>query len=1034
MDRTDKILLGTCVPLMVAIVVVAVVLLITTHPCPPGSLWDRRVKACRSKCPGEHSASGQRYNYETNTCACPDDVAPTWDPIKQQCVGSCDAGEEWDADGKRCVPSAVECTPLPAVNSMTGMVSDASHFPRPGGQCGDGTRDELDALCVASECTSDTCRPGDRWDGYSAPTGACYKRAVCGMIDCDAPYCVTDTVKAQLGRLVKVDAGEKCVNPSADTVAELCKALAHSRWAEPQCYDTAVLSDVNVSVTQADLSKAIEGVVQHELVNGVQDLDGQGKVRYTYTLATASGAVVEAGEGVVVQACATPPANRDAVCYNFSIQPPDVPEGVYMFSLTGYPSWDPSLALYQQSAPVNIHLQQGTPDPTALPQLAVNFSSDKAAQVARDANLVNQKLAQLKGRSAAGDSITPVAEALPVAANPGAKLPLVVDCRAGYCAVNQVINSKLVVLAWDALPATLDVPSCSDTAVVKYYLARSLASKGVVESPPLIGPTLGQNQPLPAEVSSGTISFFDWVEVGDTVTYFLGAYLAPTADSTVEFKDATCHGQLQQVAVFVPPYTAASCHEIKTGRADAIPPYLSVTKNGACSYDASQASQDFYCLYGQNNGFDVNNLALAEGGACYPFEITYPVLDPKFSKTEWTPYAQEASTESCITGISQTVAVTCHDKMKLAKLTKEFTKSELQTRLNDVVANFDRYSYSPSFDPNPIYVKCANSTDPDCKATTDAATQKLDALFNTYVPCGPRDSSKKYGRDEQTCADGDTACTDIGAGSNCQYNTCNDWVRQPGSANQYTMSRKLFYNEASEDARAKCCFDHGDYSRGQCTCTRVCDPTLIDVYDGGCLTYGGVQCNLLPPRDDPIHLQFKTPEEATSSFPGIYKPKQNQYVLIRVGNIANSEYRAVQFTSGSGHPDTVMRQSFQVDLGGGSGKDEVVVSLVLLEGDLRAITPSTRATFDAIPLPIAKNGILYANKKAERKTGAYMWIDGFTACVKPRTMYTLALCLLFEKGVGTDDIVFAITPAYINYLLGSNSGVVQSFVQTTCDK
>lgn len=846
MQRGDKVALGTAVPLIAIVIVVAIVLLLYVKPCGVNQTWDSEVKACRPKC-----ARGQTFDKTTRQCVCPDAVAPVFDPASQQCVGVCDAGTAWNAKTRSCDRTPQQCYPPPSVNPSTGVIVNGGHFANGKGGCSGGTMEQLDQLCKSAECSSPQyCRPGDRWDGVAAGGQDCYKTEVCGLTPCDAAYCTNDTVRANVGPVMKVaDNNGHCVNPSQAAVGAMCTAAAATNaWHAPNCYDTTPLDTLQVAVTSAsnDAGKGIVGTVQHQLVNGPVDLNATGALVYTYTVSAPSAlrvnnkwlrvssadAVLASGTVQVTGVCT--PADAASVCFAFNIDSAEIqhlPPASYVLRLTGYPSWDVTLPLYVTGQPEGFVLSGSSIQPNALTKLDVKFSKEDAMIVADNTLMLKSKLANLPADMLVPD---PTVAPLTYTASNDA---LVADCQSGVCKTNETITRKFVVLAWS--PLKLDKYALagicpSGESVIKYYLARSHTEtrdgKTVVVDDTLIGPTVAQLQPTSSDVSTGILSFVDLVDVNRTYTYKLGAYLADSMESTVEYWNATCYGTLQQMAVSVSRYTAAACHNIKYGVAGALPPHMTVTSAGTCEYNNTQPAKDFYCLYEfGGNGLDPAHLALSSpnGNSCYPLVQAYPA--PKLTNTWDAPFATTASFDSCITGESQDLTVVCPDTVQLATVADKLDQKALQDRLQNVYNEFDTFNYNTSFSRAGLtadlfaqYAKCPPASDAKYGNAPEYALCKGDATCTATV-------LKKH------CDTDDELCKTLVKNANCGYNTCGLWEHAGGQ--EYKINRSLFFDATQADASTKCCSGNGVYSKGKCACN-------AKVF--------GVQC-----QKDPCEEQFR---------------------------------------------------------------------------------------------------------------------------------------------------------------------------------
>ena len=772
LQRADRVVIGTVIPFVVLLLAAAVVLVIYVKPCPPGMQWDTRIKACRKKC-----ASGQRYNTTTGMCECPDASAPVFDPVSQQCAGVCDPGFVWNAKSKSCDRVAQQCTPMPSVNKTTGVIVDATHFADGKGGCSSGSKQQLDNLCKSASCADPAlCAAGDRWDGVDATGTVCYKKQVCGMSPCTASYCTSDSVHNNVGQIMQVaDSNGKCVNPSEAAVGSMCTGDGKHVWRSPECYSTTPLNTLLVAVTSAssEAGKGIVGTVEHGLVNGVLDLDASGKLMYRYTLSTpaslqvnnrvmqlsASDATVATGAVLVTGACQ--PASAGNVCFNFQIDNDDIrrlPEATYVLRLTGFPSWDVTLPLYVTGQPPAFMLSANPVVPGSLDKLTVHFDLPLAQTVVANTLILKSKLTDLQKllpNQVLPDPtvVAPSADSTSVSAQ-----AIILDCQTGICRTDENITRKLVVLAWPALSLdkyALEGICPGGGAVIKYYLARShtetQGSQTVVVDETLIGPTAGQLQPGSSEVNTGVISFVDLVDVNRVFTYKLVAYLADSVESTLEYRNAKCYGSMQTMAVSIGKYTAAGCHSIMYGVENSIPPYMTVTSAGTCTYDESEPAKDFYCLFDYTDkaikpqpGFDQAHMALSSrnGNGCFWIQKMYPAF--KVGANAWdSRFATPASLESCIAGAGQDVTVECADKLRLDTVGDTLSKTELQSRLSKVYDNFDTYKYSNTLDASKAKLDVGTGA-----GATAAETTQLNTLFDTYAYCPVRKNAN-YGNDSK---------------------------------------------------------------------------------------------------------------------------------------------------------------------------------------------------------------------------------------------------------------------------------------------
>lgn len=826
MQKTDKILLGTLVPVIVAIVAVAVALWLTSHRCDEGEVWSAESRACRQKCPGEGREHGQVYDALTGRCACPTPVAPTWSVADQQCVGVCDPGTVWSANRQSCVTTDADpCTPAPSVNASTGVIENDTHFALldGSGQCGPGSAAQKDQLCRVSECTAPQCATGERWDGFK--DAACVKQLKCSLQPCDAPYCQSATLVSAVGTVYKVGDGTACVNPSETMVGRLCTSVPGRAWRSPLCLAATPQDEVALTISNATLADGVTGTVQHQLLNGRADLSATGLMTYTYTLVPTraqSGGTYKGSVSVRrVPSCA---ADFDSnVCFEFHVAARgDATAGTYLLTLTGYPAWDLTLPLYQQAQPASIDLR-GEAAP-ALKELAVKFSQTLEGSVAKNSNLVLSKLTQLQSRLANEQSdfaqnVVPVAAELVVEAGGEEDAPLLAVCTKAYCMFEKSVPFKLVVMAW--APVAAPATCVSGDRVVRYMLRKRFASKtapGQEEVVTLIGPTAAELQPSAAEVSSGVLSFFDLVEVNSVVTYSLGAYLVPSERSTLEFEFATCKSAVFEVVVNSGMYTNAQCRQIELP--GSIPPYLFAASNGTCVADTSTQARDYYCMFEWNKqvpGGTGVALYSSNSTECKPVLRTFPSVG---ATNQWTeavcnPVGGTSIPNACFTGVEQDVEVVCKNYVTLQDepVSGRLKKSAFLGRLADLHDAFKRYNYTDLVSDDLI-----------------ADDAKRQMLFDRITSCGPRSLKGEYG--SARCPDGDAVCAELLDKSNCSHNTCEEWTltsagqEGEGDTDTYTRTRRCFAGENYRTPNSACCNGRGTYKYDSATKKHSCECPL----------------------------------------------------------------------------------------------------------------------------------------------------------------------------------------------------------------
>lgn len=870
MERVDKILLGTLIPVIVLILVSAVVLVVMYKPCPSNMMYDVHARKCRAKCPGEGSG-GQAYNHQTQACECTDAGAPTWSPVQNKCVGQCDPGDVYNVKTKQCQPGVVDtCLPVPSVNGTTGEILDATHFPSPtdAQRCGTGTAEQLQSLCQASSCTnSAVCHPGDLWDGYR--DGACYKTVQCADTACDAAYCTSATVRKALGTLHKQVVGDSCVNPSADDVGTLCNSLSNHSWHDPHCVVTAPAAQytVSVTVTGATLNSGITGTVQHGLMNGQAD----GEVQYTYMLTPTTGPSVMSTPAPLelTGKCASPV--MDSVCSFFKISvPPETTPGNYYLTITGFPSWDRGLPLFPTSAPTTLALRSDN-DPSYVVAKPC-FDAVLEKQVCDTASLVSEQMRKLQARFPSVISTIPTTLVAPAQVDADGAQPLVIPCTLDYCSVNENIAYKLVVMAWK--PVSAPTPACaSGDAVVRYTLRRSgtggsdsLCSTTGQECV-LIGPTAGENQPSDEEVATGIVTFIDLVLVNSNVTYTLGAYMAPTANSTLTWDFAQCRSPLCQVALSVPAYSEAECHAIEVpGK---LPPYMTMASN-MCQWDKNTEAQDFYCFFEAAgtplyrspkesdetfaervwttiSGEDVGTsdytgyraaFELAQGRNVLPFPVYKPLCDLALANAQLRQHAVDfgclasnmlSYKDKCyrlqpayptVVGdnpwqtlecnsfapTDETVTLKCSQYVQLENLNEDgqLSEKDFTGRLNKLSDKFDTYK------PNEAWQQSQSGI---------ATSEEREALFTNMTACGPQTYVTEYGSEKAWCDPRDSVCSALANVANCgvNHNFCYPWVPAGNSDDavqspQYSRTRKCYYTSEVGKVNSKLCSYKGTYN------------------------------------------------------------------------------------------------------------------------------------------------------------------------------------------------------------------------------
>jgi hypothetical protein len=1037
MQRVDKILLATLIPIIVGVVVTTVVLAVLYRACPADQTWDLGNRVCRAQCPGERNPGGQRYDAATQQCVCPTSVAPHWDAAAQQCVGECDPGETWNGKTQSCDPGTVAtCTPLPSVNDDSGVIENASHFPRPRSNCGEGTQAELDALCRASTCGARAgCGAQDTWDGYDVNNRRCFKRVNCGSEGCDAPYCTSVTVKAVVGPVQKVQQGDVCVNPPASLVAGLCADVGNTKWVNPNCLSMQPQQDaaVQVTVTSATVTEGIVGSVSHVLINGMVDVGGDSCLTYRYTLVARQPSMRgtdDLSDVLPLTACTVNTAGHDAYA-TFLIPVPAMKPGEYLLSITGYPAWDTTLPLYPASSPAVIALKPDTGDATiVLP--SVKFDTALARTLCADVQLVNANLSRLNERYPG--SVTPLPTdshglVLPPTSRDDTSPfePVVVPCTGSYCMVSEAVAYKLVVVAWYPLAPPAAGVCTSGESLVRYTLTRSIhgastaqtdgcrVSDGVQDCV-LIGPTPGQNQPSAVEVATGHLMFLDLVPVNTTATYSLGAYLVDTPGSTLQYEFAQCRSPLFDIGLSVKPYSNAECATIAVpGK---VPPYMTMN-NAMCNYDDSEVAQDFYCYFNYPpTAPDPKARYLSKDGKCYKL-----VQGPINLQHTWT----DTHCSDCWEATTNTEKVKCPNYVQMEHLGDSGKLDDVRwkERLGALVSNFDQYKQDAG-------AKVAN--------TEIATPEKQLALFQSYTRCGPTLSPGGYGSSGVgACDAGDATCVEMAKNASCGkgQNYCESWVSAGQDAEdkslQFSRTRWCYnWPEIGTD-KSVCCSGRGMYLMegdvqqpgkqvGLCRCPLQTWGDKCE-YDPCEATFGvgQPQCGLLddptktgtcyatgPNKSDyycePQYFVLLTNGYYEFQGPG-HRHMPQSYRVIPLGNSFTTMHTSAMIAEYPGaSPDQI-----RVEIGKGDKTDEVVAQLVLYEGTLG----STFVKENTVLSPpgnkvVAKRD---ADRLVEREHDGYIVVNNLGAQTTPNTAYTLAILLTFPQGTGTDDLVRVHYPA-----------------------
>lgn len=858
MQKRDKILLSTLVP--IGIIIVAVAIAVGVTHCEGDSVWSTKQGKCRKKCRGERKEHGERYDPLRNTCTCPAE-APTWSEVLQQCVGVCTGDAVWDVATQKCVTPPVTCTPLPSVDSDTGVILNNTHFPRPAGTCGAGAREELVALCVASPCTDGTqCVPGDRWDGYDVTAAKCVKTKDCSTVACDAAYCVSDTIRQRVGRIYQVTTPTGCKNPSEADVAEMCIKAGSTAYVSPNCLSAAPRTDMEVNVVSAT-TDGITGSISHSLVNGSLDLNAQGELSYTYSL---KGVASTASGVTLTGKCHA--TNPTRVCATFTINnlPPDLQPGTYDLTVVGYPAWDPTLPLFTLPSAKSIVIDPTDVHPSEVPGLDVQFDTQLALNWSHTPAKVNEMLNALsQANPMLLPSLSPAVTGLPTqVAQPAqpTNSPLIIGCTPNFCKSGENVNFKLIILAWKAVNP---VPCAASPGnqTVKYTLTRTTQpdSGGPTEVSTLVGPV---NQPY---IDNNVIVVVDIVPIQKRVTYALGSYLVASPSTVTTYDLASCRSPLFKSDFSTGVYDAAFCSTIP---APGVPPYLLPTEDGMCTHNTTQQSQDYYCNFvwpGLDNskppGLDVSKLAFYDQtqGKCAYLQPSVTTLSNKwktqtcnFDDTNYN-FTQE---EACVTGVKdtdakdnqQTVTATCSAVAYLQNSTRGFTKSSFATALEKMLEQEKYYNWG-NFDSSAI---------------KDLTQQN--ALWNKqYYRCGPETNLVNWGSDASACgaALDSEECKSLAEMGNCLHNLCDSWRKVSDEENVgkvFTRSRTCFANDAggvttcAAKEASKCC---GADCQAQklspcCNCngTYEFDPVT---HQGSCKClprYKG-QCKAGDPHDDP---------------------------------------------------------------------------------------------------------------------------------------------------------------------------------------
>jgi hypothetical protein len=120
-------------------------------------------------------------------------------------------------------------------------------------------------------------------------------------------------------------------------------------------------------------------------------------------------------------------------------------------------------------------------------------------------------------------------------------------------------------------------------------------------------------------------------------------------------------------------------------------------------------------------------------------------------------------------------------------------------------------------------------------------------------------------------------------------------------------------------------------------------------------------------------------------------------------------------------PPSSASTDIRVEIGGGSGKDEIKVKLFVAEG---AADPTITNGDILTKPPAIVNNITYSVEGTAHRdqSGDVVFnVSQLFTCVTPGKTYTIGLLLTFEQGLGTDDTVRVIMPDKLTVNTSNNN-------------
>lgn len=875
--------------LIIAVGAVTVVMLLQLRilewPCPAGTLWDEASKVCRKPCTHEGEARGATYNPAKKQCECATLTYPLANSITGLCERKCPPGVPYDPLSDSCImpglTSVSSCSPMPQVDSVTGVVSDSTHFLQPPDYkvCSQGTTAQLDTLCKASECAMPgVCEGGDRFDGYDSTTKKCKKDTPCDQRACTAVYCTSASVTNALGPVVQMkQANGTCANPSEATVSAACTSLPSKFWNSPaSCFNSAPTSTLVFTPGTETTTTKITGTITVPLLVNAEDWP----LTFYYTLTLAQVQVTSAftvqpsvewlpgGVGVYTGALAreeparltgtndpvasgimTYTASTVATTSAFAVTitlPPNLTSNAYTLSITGRPQWDTTKTLYtltSGSGGVNLFLVPAADSPGVKAGMAPVVLIDDAVQLAKTASWVSSVLTTLSTSNPTTFQLDATMTALPVSdpASSTSKV-LLAGCTPTYCIPSPTqVSQKLAVITWRKITATqLTASGCTATATVNYMLQRSMtSSSGVTTRTVLITPS---TQPLSNLLSTvSVLSFVDVLPIRATGQYILGAYVGTSYDASV------CKSPLLTLSFDTTDYSDAFCQTVTPQVTSPLPPWMwRDASTGMCTYTANSIpARDFYCMFDFNKstrGLDATNLALGSNvrSTCGAVSKAYPSSGTAaFASATCNPPQYPAAT--CITGATENATVKCPVKVDL---------QNAGTGSNEGSISFTDFSQrvTAALDWGKMHASIPTSATDGANSLASATTQAT--LWGTvYNRCGPQASPDQWAVSAAACPAGDATCASVAAVSGCGRNVCQPWTCVAGcddtsraslGYSTYQRTRQCYPGSVYDGAASVCCSNKGVYSldTSKSTARGTCS---------GCTTgFGGNQCQSEP--------------------------------------------------------------------------------------------------------------------------------------------------------------------------------------------